>query len=409
MNRRRKPVNIFRIAMLVILVGAALYVNQVVVPTIDPPFVPTATPTRDPESFVSEARALFDEGKITQSISAYEQAVRSNPTDASIYIALARVQTFAGDFASAQTNAENALLLNANNAMAHAMRAWALNNQGDYLEAEAAIKRALELDPNNAIAHAYYAEILINQNFSGLGGLDTLEKAIEESRLAISLDPNALETHRARGYVLFNTGNYPESINEYQAAIAINGNIAELHLNLGLVYRALGVYDQAISSFTRANALNPSDPNPDLYTSRTFFTVGEFSKAVQFAEQAVNDAPADAFLRGNLGVMYYKNLQLNESAEQLSLAIGGGTAPDGSVIAPLTLSNSLRITEYYYTYGLVLVNLNRCAEAVPIFRNILTVVPNNEIAVFNANFGLESCAAAIATPTIAAPSPTATP
>lgn len=409
MQRRRKPVNIFRVTALVILVGAALYVNQVVVPTIDPPFVPTPTPTREPESFVTEARALFDEGKISQAVLAYEQAVRSNPTDASIYVALARAQTFAGDFDSAQANAENALLLTPNNAMAHAMRAWALNNKGDYLEAEASVKRALELDPNNAIAHAFYAEILINQNFSGMGGLNTLERAIEQSRLAISLDPNALETHRARGYVLFNTGNYSEALNEYQAAIAINGNIAELHINLGLTYRALGVYDQAISSFTRANALNPSDPNPDLYTSRTFFTVGEFSKAVQFAEQAVNDAPADAFLRGNLGVMYYKNLQFPEAAEQLSLTVGGGVTAEGVQVTPIPLSNSVRISEYYYTYGLALVNLSRCAEALPIFRNILTVVPNNEIAVFNANFGLEACAAAIATPTPAAPAPTPTP
>lgn len=406
MQRRRKPVNIFRVAVLVILVGAALYVNQVVVPTIDPPFVPTATPTRDPESFVSEARALFDEGKVSQAIVAYEQAVRSNPTDASIYIALARAQVFAGDFDSAKINAENALLLSPSNAMAHAMRAWALNNTGDYLEAESAINQALELDPNNAIAHAYYAEILTNQHFSNQGGLDTLEKAIEESRLAISLDPNALETRRARGYVLFNTGNYEQAIAEYEAAIAINRNIADLYINLGLAYRALGVYTEAITAFTRANALKPSDPNPDLYTSRTFFTVGDFAKAVQYAEQAVTDAPADAFLRGNLGVMYYKNLQLNEAAEQLSLSINGGATPDGAIITPLALTNSIRITEYYYSYGLVLMNLNRCAEAVPIFYTILNTVPNNEIAVYNANFGLEKCAATVATST---PAPASTP
>ncbi len=406
MQRRRKPVNIFRIAFLVLLIGAALYVNEVVVPTIDPPFVPTPTPTRDAESFVSEARTLFEEGKIAQAISAYEQAVRSNPSDASIYIALARTQIFAGDYESAKTNAENALLLNPNNAMSHAMRAWALNNMGDYLEAEAAITQALTLDPNNAIAHAYYAEILTNQHFNNQGGLDTLEKAIEESRLAISLDPNALETRRARGYVLFNTGNYEQAISEYEAAIAINRNIPDLYINLGLAYRALGVYTEAITAFTRANALRPSDPNPDLYTSRTFFTVGDYAKAVQYAEQAVNDAPADAFLRGNLGVMYYKNLQFQEAAEQLSLAIGGGVAPDGSVITPLPLTNSIRVTEYYYTYGLVLMNLNRCAEAIPIFYNILNVVPNNEVAVYNANFGLEKCAAAIGTAT---PAPASTP
>lgn len=390
--------NIFRIVVLALLVAGALYVNQVVVPTIDPPFVPTPTATRDPESFVVEAQGLFEEGKISQAITSYEEAVRSNPNDATVYIALARAQIFAGDYASAQTNAENALLLNANNAMAHAMRAWALNNLEDYLQAEASIKNALELDPNSGIAHAYYAEILINQYFSDTGPFDALDRAIDESRTAIELAPNSLEAHRARGYVLYNTGNYEQAIQEYQAAIAINSNISDLYLNLGLAYRALGVYDQSVDAFTRANALNPSDPNPDLYTSRVYYTVGEFSKAVQYAEQAVNDAPADSFLRGNLGVMYYKNLQLEEALQTLGLVIGGGTLDDGTALEPIPISNNPRVIEFYFYYGLLLASRDRCAEAVPIFQNMLVVAPGDEIVNFNANYGLDQCTASIVEP-----------
>ena len=403
--------NIFRIVVLALLLAGALYVNQVVVPTIDPPFVPTPTATRDPESFVVEAQGLFEEGKISQAIAAYEEAVRSNPNDSTVYIALARAQIFAGDYASAQTNAENALLLNANNAMAHAMRAWALNNLEDYLQAEASIKNALELDPNSGIAHAYYAEILINQYFSNIGSFDGLDRAIEESRTAIDLAPNSLEAHRARGYVLYLTGNAEQAIAEYQAAIAINGNISDLHLQIGLAYRDLGVYDQAIESFTRANALNPGDPNPDLYTSRTLYTLGEFAKAAQYAEQAVADVPADPFLRGNLGVMYYKNLQFPEASRELALSIGGGTTEDGATIEPLPLSNNIRIIEFYFYYGLLLASENRCTEAVPIFQNMLVVAPGDEIVNFNANYGLDQCAASIVEPappveeTVEAPAP----
>jgi hypothetical protein len=48
--------------------------------------------------------------------------------------------------------------------------------------------------------------------------------------------------------------------------------------------------------------------------------------------------------------------------------------------------------EYYWYLGFALARSNRCSEAVPIFQKLLTEVSNDEIAVFNANQGLEICA-----------------
>lgn len=391
MTRKRKRINWFRIILLVLLIAAGVYINRVVIPTIPPPFVPTSTPTRAPESFVSEAEALFAQGKLLQAIEVYQQAIRAKPTDPTIYVALARVQVFAGQYKEAQTSAEDALLLNPNNSMAHAVRAWALDFMGDYLAAEAAVKRALELDPNNALAHAFYAEILVDSYVYGSSSFEVVDRAAEESRVALSLAPDALEAHRARGYILEATGNYEEAIREYQAATTLNDNITDLHLALGRNYRALGVYDKAVEEFTRANALNPTDPTPDLLISRTYATIGEYAKAAQYAEQAVKDDPADPNLHGNLGVMYYHNFQWPEAAQHLGLTMYGGTTEDGQAVASLPLSNDARITEYYFTYGLVLARLNRCGEALPVFQLIQATIPGNEIAMYNAQEGLRLC------------------
>ena len=51
----------------------------------------------------------------------------------------------------------------------------------------------------------------------------------------------------------------------------------------------------------------------------------------------------------------------------------------------------MRIIEYYSTYGLTLARANRCAEAVPIFQMMLSAVPDNEVALYNAEAGLEIC------------------
>jgi len=391
MNRKRKPVNWFRIIFLLLLIAAGVYINRVVIPTIPPPFVPTSTATRDPESIINEADALFNQGKLLQSIDVYKQALRAKPDDTKIYVSLARVQVFAGQYEDAQISVENALLLNPNNSMAHAVRGWVLDFQGEYLAAEAAIKRSLELDPNNAVAHAYYAEILADMYVNGSGGLDTVDRAAEESKVALSLAPDSLESRRARGYILEITQNYEEAIRAYQSALAMNENIPDLHLSLGLNYRALGIYDKAIEEFTRANALNPASFMPDLLISRTYATVGEYAKAVQYGEQAVNDQPANASLHGNLGVMYYHNFLWPEAAKELGLAIRGGLAGDNKTVEPLAITNDTRVAEYYFTYALVLARTDRCGEALQISQLILGTIPANELAVFNANEAIRLC------------------
>ncbi len=412
MTRKRYRVNWFLVAILSILIAMGVYVDRVIVPTIPPPFVPTATATRSPESYMVEAESFFADGKLFQAIDYYQQAVRANPGDGAAYVAMGRAQVYAGLYKDAQASAEAAILLNANNPRAHAVRAWALDFQGDYLAAEAAIKRALELDPNSGFAHAIYTEILVDSVLAGTGPYENLAKAAEESRVALSLEPDSLESHRARGYILEATANYEEAIASYQAAIAINRNIADLHLALGRNYRAQQVYDLAVEEFTRANALNPSDSTPDLLMSRTYASIGEFAKAAQYGEFAVKDSPTDASLRGNYGVMLYHTADWAEAAVQLGLAINGGRTSEGDVIESIPLTTDTRVAEYYFTYALALARLGRCGEALPVANLILGRVPADDIAVANANEVFNICEASLSaapTPALAVPTATGTP
>ncbi|MCZ2128019.1 MAG: tetratricopeptide repeat protein [Anaerolineales bacterium] len=392
MNKRRNRPNWFRLALLSLLILGAAYVNRYVVVNINPIGALTPTPTTSPVTLMAQGDEMFAQGKLLPAIDLYKQALAAQPNDPVIRITLARTLVFAGKYKEAQTAAEDALLLNPSNSMAHAVRGWALNFQEQYVEAESSIKRALELDPNNALAHAYYTETLVDLYYSGLGAFDGLEKAIEESKVAQALAPNLLETHRARGYLLEATGNYEEAIGEYQQALNINANIPDLYLALGRNYRILGIYDKAIDSFTRADALNPEDPNPDLLLSRTYATVGEYGKAMQFAESAVSNDSADANLRGNYGVMLYRNAYYEESVVELAFVVKGGTSEKGKEIKSINLApNSPRIAEYYFTYGLALARVNQCGEAVQIAQLIASRIPNDELAMDNVAAINERC------------------
>jgi tetratricopeptide (TPR) repeat protein len=410
MQKRRKPFNWFRILALVALIGAAAYFERTIVPTIPALGMETPTPTRAPESYLSEADQLFREGKLSLAAESYQAALQANPSDAATYLTLARIQVFLGRNLEAQTNAENALLLNPNNATAHAVRGWALSAQGDFLAGEASITRALELDPNNALAHAYYAELLADQYINGGGPLNVIERMAEESQIALSLGQGTLEAHRARGYVLEVTANYPEAIQQYETAIAINNNIADLHLALGRTYRLLGIYDKAFDSLNRANALNPSDPVPDLIISRVYFEIGEFGKAEQYAEQAVSDAPQTAAYHGNLGVIRYRNFKWDEALQSLNYAVNGGLYNEEFVVEPLALQQVGRIPEYYYYYAFTLLRLERCNEAVPVFQQIIASMPPNDPYAVNSPDGLRLCAESLGgSPATATPQATDSP
>jgi tetratricopeptide (TPR) repeat protein len=391
-RRPRRRSNPLIVMLLLAAIGGLIVIGKVVVPQKSPLFIPTPTSTQSPESFINQAEDYFKQGKLTLSISAYKDAINSDPTNPANYIALARLQVFAGQYDEAIKNAQNALLKNPDNPLAHAVQGWALGFQEKYGEAESEIKKALELDPNNALAHAYYAEILINQ-----GDYNLYDKAIEESKKARDLDSSLLETHRARGIVLLNTQNVEQAVEEFQAALAINKNIADLYLNLGVAYKLLEKYDLAQEALLASYALNPTDTVALTELSRSFFADGRFPQAAQYAEEAVKVNPNDPRLHGNLGIIYYKMEDYPKAIVELALATAGGQTVDGVPVEGLKLDYG-RIEEYYWYLGFAQARSNHCSEAVPIFQKLLTDVGNDEIAVFNANQGLEICAESLKTP-----------
>jgi tetratricopeptide (TPR) repeat protein len=396
MTRRKRRPNYFAWAVFGLVLLFGYYFNQVYLPTQPNPFMPTPTVTRSPESYVSEAEALFMDGKLFQSIDAYKEAIRSSPQDSTLYVALARLQMWAGQYEEAQTNSEAALLLNSKNALAMGVRAWALDFQGKNSEAMDVIEDAVAIDPNNALIQSYYVEILVD------AGFDFFDQAATQSRVALALDPGIVETHRARAYLLAQAPdpipnpdpitNLEESIQEYKAAIQINKNIPILHMELASNYRRIQATDEAVTAYTLANTLNPSDPEPEYFISRTYAGVGDYAKAVQYAEQAVNDAPMNALYRGNYGIMLYRNLRWSEAIDQFRLALTGGRTEDDQQIVGLPLDlNEPRTIEYYYTYGLALARQNECGEALQIVQNLQSKVRSNEDAMAAADRTIEIC------------------
>ena len=389
-RNRRSPL---KILILFVVVAFLIYVNLTIEPLSPALFLPSPTPTTSPEMFIAEAEQYASEGKYSLALQAYDRAIKSSPQDPANYIAAARLNLYAGNYDAAIENASNAVLLDQNNSMASAIQGFALGMRGDYLDGEASLNRAVNLDPSNAAAYGYLSIMLSNKILIGNEVLGDLDRAIEASRTAESIAADSLEALWARGTVLEITGNYEEAVADLERAVAINTNIADLHIALGRNYRFLDEYEKAVEEFTRANALNPGDPFPDTLIARTYASIGEFGRAIQYAEQAVADDPVDPYLYGNLGVMYKQNYDFERAIPMLKLAVQGGMTPEGVVVEGLPLAPG-RVVEYYYNYGLTLMELGYCGgegQANAIAQSILQSINDDTIATYNANFILESC------------------
>lgn len=390
MQKRRRRANPFKVILLLVLIGAVIYFDRMVVPTIPQFFQPTPTPTRAPESIVTDARGLEEEGKYALAITAYKDAVNSDPRNPENFMALARLNIYTGNYEEAVTQAENALLLNPNNDQAMAIRGWAIGLSGDYVRAVGALQDAITVNANNAAAHAYLAEIYIYMLQENQGDLNTMDNAINESRMAESLAPGSLEAHRARGVVLEYTSNYEEAAAEYEAAIAINPNIADLHIGLGRNYFYLQNYNDAITEYSRANALNPRDSTPETLISRAYAINGDYQKAIQYAEAAIVDEPQNPALYGNLGLVYSSSTQYLDAIDMLRIAIRGGTSADGAPVGGLPMAYG-RVAQFYYTYGLALAREGQCSEALQISQAIQSGLRNDDVAVYNAEEMVNIC------------------
>jgi tetratricopeptide (TPR) repeat protein len=383
-QRRQRRTNPAIVVLILALIGLAWYFDQYVMEELPIAQAPTPTPTPIPEALELEGDRLVNEGNLHQAVEAYKQSiiVCTECTDlSSLYVKLAHTQILVGEYEAAKTNAENALLLSEQNPQALSELGWAYSFLGNEVEAEKVLLQALDLNPDSVEAHAYYAELLADQA--------DYEGAAIHSRQAVQLDKSSLVALRARGYVLYYTGNYEEAAQQFEQAIAINGRVADLHQFLGLIYWTLGRFDEAIERFNIADTFDPDNPLPDTYISRIYLGIGEYAKAAQFARSAVENEPANPNRWGNWGIALYKNLQYPEAIDAFRYAIRGGETEDGVSVKGLALDYPN--AEYFYMYGLALAKTRQCSEALPIFQALIANVPTDEIAVSNADAGIEIC------------------
>lgn len=211
--------------------------------------LPTLTPTLKVEDFTIKAEQLYKDGKLSEAISSYEQAIRRKPNDTDLQIKVSRLYIFTGRAALAEQRLSKIVQLDPKNALAKATLGMALDWQGRAKDALALCQDAAQAEPTSA-SLAYLAEAQTDNNdFQG---------ALVSARKAIALDDKNVDALRNLAYAYEQYGYYAQAATYYKQAVDLHPNLAHIQLGLGRTYMLMDV-SQALKPLRRAVELDPNN------------------------------------------------------------------------------------------------------------------------------------------------------
>ena len=131
-----------------------------------------------------------------------------------------------------------------------------------------------------------------------------IQKAIDEFKLALELDPNNVNVHNSLGVCYGLQSHYGLAIAAFQKAIAIDpGEYMALH-NLGLVHLLIEERDRALEYFLDAYKINGNNFEVAFQTGKLYFETGNFKKSRPYLERAAELEPKSGQVYRYLGDCY---------------------------------------------------------------------------------------------------------
>lgn len=189
--------------------------------------------------------AQFESGKVKEALDTFREAAHLDPTSATAFANIGRV-----------------------------------NLRYDHaLEAIAALERATSLEPNTGRLYALLAQ--------GLERAGRIQEAIAAYKRAIALEPDSGEYYHNLGYLYYRGGELQEAEILYRKALLRNPQQAEAHFNLGGLYLDRGRYDQAISAYQAALELRPDYADAWINLASVYLQLGQHRQAIAAYERTL--------------------------------------------------------------------------------------------------------------------------
>ena len=236
----------------------------------------------------------------------------------------------------------------------------AYNNLGYFLWGKGQRERAKENYRKSIAINPLYADALNNLGFA-LAGERKHAEAIPYYEAALHSNPNQAEIHNNYGNALSELGKVDEAIKQYRIVLKEQPDHADAHNNLGIALAMQGKLPEAIEHFQAAIRAKPNYASAHSNLGNALAADHKLSQAIIEYQESLRLNPDDPQAHNNLGNVLLEQGKIKEAIEHYSLAL------------KLNADNP----EAHFNLAVALVKLNKRAEAAEHFREVLRLNPSN--------------------------------
>jgi tetratricopeptide (TPR) repeat protein len=209
---------------------------------------------------------------------AAQKALELDESNAEAHVVLAiESQWYEWDWAAADREFKRAIALNQDNGDARGYYSWFLPIMGRGDEAVAQAKRGLQFDQISTGLNGNLGSVFVYTH--------QWDKAIEQLRMSIDLDPNYWFDHYYLGRAYEQKGRFPEAIAAFKQAISLGG-VTEVWSSLGHVYAVADKREEAQKVIDHLKELSANEYVAPYNFAVIYAGLGEKDEAFVWLNQA---------------------------------------------------------------------------------------------------------------------------
>ncbi|MFQ5688402.1 MAG: tetratricopeptide repeat protein [Candidatus Scalindua sp.] len=221
--------------------------------------------------------------------------------------------------------------------------------EGKLDEAIVEYKKALEIKPRddilNKLGQIHQQKRLAGKSEGQPAKIDTFtsEKTLDEMPGLAAPDETeqdlSIEEIYDRGISYYDKGMIDKAIEEFKEVLELDPDDVETRFHLGNAYADKEMFDEAISIYKKTIEKNPEFIDAYLSLGMLYLDMDLIDEAISLCKQAISANPDDSFLCFHLGEAYIRNKQYEEAITAFNKAIS---------INPMDPETQYRLAESYY-------------------------------------------------------------
>ncbi len=180
------------------------------------------------------------------------------------------------------------------------------------------------------------------------------DEAIRYGKLAVSIDPEHLNSWNLLGSAYYTKGEYGLSAEAYGKAAVLKPDAADIQRNLGMAWIELKETEKAKAALKIAHDLN-GDAEAAYFLSRLYYFEKRYDEALDYAVKSIQKNGASAKAYNLKGVILNQMGRFPEAA---------GSFQAGLVLAPEDIGLQVNL-------GIAYINTNETAKAKAVFEAVL--------------------------------------